>query len=87
MVKPTSYLPSRFKDGGWTYAEVIAASEAQFCGRVVEHKPLPKAVRRELQEVLDSGEADDPTRGAVEVSPPKRAKKKTAKKSAQKALF
>lgn len=80
-------LRSRYKaEGYWTYQEVLDASSAAFQhGRRVEAKPLPKGLRRELEELVDSGELDVRTVPVVDEKPKKRAAKQVT--SMQKALF
>lgn len=80
-------LRSRYKaEGFWTYQEVLAESQARFCQRQREYVEIPD-LRREAEQLVASGEADEPTRGAA-VAMKKQPKRKAAAKSqSQRNLF
>lgn len=63
--------------GGWSYAEVLAESAARFCHRERAVVEIPRELRRETEELVSSGEADEPTRGAA-VAMKKQPKRKAA---------
>lgn len=79
---PKGVLPSRFKEGGWTREECLAASAAMFGGERPEPDVSPADIAG-ARETLELGEADQPGhRVTAPVKP-----KKTKPVSPQRALF
>lgn len=67
--------------GGWSYAEVLAESAARFCHCERAVVEIPPEVRRETEELIASGEADEPTRGAAVAMKKQKPRRKAAAKS------